>query len=283
MDRGLHRLSPSAAGGAAFGMSQLPCQAPDALDEAGLLARLDRSRLPRHLAVIMDGNRRWARQRRLPVLMGHRAGVKAFRRVMETCRELGIRVLTAYAFSAENWRRSPVEVRVLMQLFEHYTRSERQKLQRTGIRFRAVGRMDNLPEAVRRELKATEEATRDNTDMVLNLALNYGSREEITEAVRHLVREASAGRLEAEAVDEGVLSGALWTAGQPDPDLLIRTSGELRVSNFLLWQIAYTEFWFTELYWPDITRRVLLQALVDYQQRDRRYGGSTAAPQGVRS
>ncbi len=262
-------------------MSQLPCQAPENLDEAGLLARLDPARLPRHLAVIMDGNRRWARQRRLPVLLGHRAGVKAFRRVMETCRELGIQVLTAYAFSAENWRRSPVEVRVLMQLFEHYTRSERQKLQRTGIRFRAMGRMDNLPEAVRRELQATEEATRDNKDMVLNLALNYGGREEITEAVRHLVGEAAAGRLQPEAVDEALLSRTLWTGGQPDPDLLIRTSGELRVSNFLLWQIAYSEFWFTDLYWPDITRRVLLQALVDYQQRDRRYGGSAPAPQGV--
>lgn len=281
MDPGLHGLSPSAAGGAAPGMSQLPCQAPENLDEAGLLARLDPARLPRHLAVIMDGNRRWARQRRLPVLLGHRAGVKAFRRVMETCRELGIQVLTAYAFSAENWRRSPVEVRVLMQLFEHYTRSERQKLQRTGIRFRAMGRMDNLPEAVRRELQATEEATRDNKDMVLNLALNYGGREEITEAVRHLVGEAAAGRLQPEAVDEALLSRTLWTGGQPDPDLLIRTSGELRVSNFLLWQIAYSEFWFTDLYWPDITRRVLLQALVDYQQRDRRYGGSAPAPQGV--
>ena len=264
-------------------MSQLACHPLAHLDEAGLLALLDPTRLPRHVAVIMDGNRRWARQRRLPVLMGHRAGVKAFRRVMESCRELGIKVLTAYAFSAENWRRSPVEVRVLMQLFEHYTRAERQKLQRTGIRFRAVGRIDNLPEGVRRELQATEEATRDNSEMVLNLALNYGGREEITEAVRHLVKEASQGGLQAEAVDEELISRSLWTGGQPDPDLLIRTSGDLRVSNFLLWQIAYSEFWFTDLFWPDITRKVLLQALVEYQQRDRRYGGSTAAPQGVRS
>lgn len=257
------------------------CPPLDQLDEEELSARLDPTRRPRHVAVIMDGNRRWAKQRRLPVLMGHRAGVKAFRRVMEACRELGIQVLTAYAFSAENWRRSPAEVRVLMQLFEHYTRSERQKLQRTGIRFRAVGRIDALPEGVRRELQATEEATRNNSEMVLNLALNYGGREELTEACRRLAREVQAGRLAPEAIAEDTLSAALWTGGQPDPDLLIRTSGELRVSNFLLWQIAYTEFWFTDLFWPDITRKVLLQALVEYQQRDRRYGGSTPGPQGA--
>lgn len=264
-------------------MTQTPSPSLAHLDEDELLARLDRDRLPRHVAVIMDGNRRWAKERRLPVLLGHRAGVKAFRRVMETCRELGIQVLTAYAFSAENWRRSPAEVRVLMQLFEQYTRSERQKLQRTGIRFRAIGRLDSLPAGVRKELAATEEATRDNTDMVLNLALNYGGREEITDAVRRLAREAAEGRLDPGALEEETISQALWTAGQPDPDLMIRTSGELRVSNFLLWQIAYTEFWFTELFWPDITRKVVLQALVEYQQRDRRFGGTTAGPQGVAS
>lgn len=253
----------------------------EALDEAALLARLDRERLPRHVAVIMDGNRRWARQRGLPALLGHRAGVKAFRRVLEACRELGIQVFTAYAFSAENWRRSPTEVRVLMQLFEHYTRSERRRLEKNGIRFRAVGRLESLPEGVRRELAATEEATRHNRDMTLNLALNYGGREEITDAVRHLAREAAEGRLDPSQVDEDTVSGALWTAGQPDPDLLIRTSGELRVSNFLLWQIAYAEFWFTDLLWPDMDRKVLYRALVDFQQRDRRFGGSNPGPQGA--
>lgn len=245
--------------------------------EAELRSRLDPRRIPRHLAVIMDGNRRWARERRLPVLMGHRAGVKSFRRVMELCRELGIGVLTAYAFSAENWRRSPAEVRVLMQLFEQYTRAERGKLVRTGIRFRTVGCLDCLPESVRRELRATEEATRENSDMVLNLAVNYGARDEMLEAVRRLAREAAEGRLSPEEISEKTFSDHLWTAGQPDPDLLIRTSGELRVSNFLLWQIAYTEFWFTPLYWPDITRPVVLQAILDYQQRERRYGGSAVA------
>ena len=242
------------------------------LAEAELLARLDPARLPRHVAVIMDGNRRWARQRRLPVLMGHRAGVKAFRRVMETCRELGIQVLTAYAFSAENWRRSPAEVRVLMQLFEHYTRAERQKLQRTGIRFRAVGRIESLPAGVRRELEATEEATRHNTEMTLNLALNYGGREELTEAVRHLAREVAAGRLDPEAVGEETISQALWTGGQPDPDLLIRTSGEQRISNFLLWQLAYTEFHFTETLWPEFDGTAFEQAIRSYRKRERRFG-----------
>jgi undecaprenyl diphosphate synthase len=241
--------------------------------EEELRARLEQGVLPRHLAVIMDGNRRWARERRLPVIMGHRAGVKAFRRVMETCRELGIQVLTAYAFSAENWRRSQAEVRVLMQLFEQYTRLEREKLVRTGIRFRAIGRTDCLPESVRREFAATEEATRHNSAMILNLAVNYGAREELVEAARRLAADCLQGRLRPQDVDEAVFARYLWTEDQPDPDLLIRTSGELRVSNFLLWQIAYTEFHFTPLYWPDITRRVVLEALVDYQSRERRYGG----------
>lgn len=240
-----------------------------------LLSQLDLTRLPEHVAVIMDGNRRWAKERRLPVLLGHRAGVKTFRRVMETCREVGIKRLTAYAFSVENWRRSPTEVRVLMQLFEQYTRSEREKLVRTGIRFQTIGRTDLLPEAVQRELRATAEATAHNEAMVLNLALNYGSRDEILEAARQVGRDVAAGKLDPESLTEETFSDYLWTAGQPDPDLLIRTSGELRVSNFLLWQMAYTEFWFTPLYWPDLTRQVLLQALVEFQQRDRRFGGST--------
>jgi len=243
--------------------------------EEVLLSQLDLTRLPEHVAVIMDGNRRWAKERRLPVLLGHRAGVKTFRRVMETCREVGIKRLTAYAFSVENWRRSPTEVRVLMQLFEQYTRSEREKLVRTGIRFQTIGRTDLLPEAVQRELRATAEATAHNQAMVLNLALNYGSRDEILEAARQVGREVAAGKLDPESLTEESFSDYLWTAGQQDPDLLIRTSGELRVSNFLLWQMAYTEFWFTPLYWPDLTRQVLLQALVDFQQRDRRFGGST--------
>ena len=242
------------------------------MTEAELLASLDRSALPGHVAVIMDGNRRWAKERKLPVLLGHRAGVKAFRAVMEACRELGVKTLTAYAFSAENWRRSPAEVKVLMQLFEHYTKAERDKMVRTGVRFVPIGRVDLLPEPVLAEFRATAEATRHNTEMTLQLAVNYGGRDEIVEGARRFAKAVAEGRARPEDLDEEGFSQLLWTAGQPDPDLLIRTSGELRISNFLLWQSAYTEFWFTNLNWPDITRATLLEALLAYQRRDRRLG-----------
>lgn len=242
------------------------------MTEAELLARLDRSALPGHVAVIMDGNRRWAKERKLPVLLGHRAGVKAFRAVMEACRELGIQTLTAYAFSAENWRRSPAEVKVLMQLFEHYTKAEREKLVRTGVRFLPIGRLELLPYPVLAEFRATAEATRNNTEMTLQLAVNYGGRDEIVDAARRFAQAVLEGKAKPEELDEDGFSQLLWTAGRPDPDLLIRTSGELRISNFLLWQSAYTEFWFTELNWPDITRATLLEAFHAYQQRDRRLG-----------
>ncbi len=228
--------------------------------------------LPRHIAVIMDGNRRWATQRRLPAVFGHRAGVRSFRRLIETCREIGIEVLTAYAFSAENWRRSPKEVEVLMHLFERYAVREREKLRRTGVRFRVVGEIQNLPETVRREFLRTEEATSSNDAMTLNLAVNYSSREEILQAVRELVGKGIRGELDAEEIDERLFSSHLYTAGQPEPDLLIRTSGELRMSNFLLWQAAYTELFFTEKLWPDLDREVLDRALSAFGQRERRFG-----------
>lgn len=239
------------------------------MSEQELLAQLDRERLPRHLAVIMDGNRRWAQERHLPVVFGHRAGVKAFRLVMETCREFGISALTAYAFSVENWRRSETEVRVLMQLFEQYTRAERDKMVRTGIRFRILGRLDELPESVRREFETTVKATEQNRAMTLNLAVNYGGRDEIVRAAQSLLRDGAS----PEELSEERFSQYLDTAGQPDPDLLIRTSGEVRVSNFLLWQTAYTEMVFTPLYWPQVSRRVLLESFLEYQRRVRRYGG----------
>ncbi len=241
--------------------------------EEELLSRLDRDALPNHVAVIMDGNRRWARSRRLPALLGHRAGVKAFRRMVSLCLDLGIEVLTAYAFSAENWKRSPVEVRVLMNLFEHYSRLERNKMVESGIKFQAIGRIDLLPPAVRSEFYRTEEVTRGNTRLQLNLAVNYGGRDELVKAVREIAHEVKAGNLSPDEISEQTISSHLWTSGLPDPDLLIRTSGELRVSNFLLWQMAYTEFCFIDLYWPDVTREVLLQALLDYQGRERRFGG----------
>ena len=241
------------------------------------VARLSPADLPRHVAVIMDGNRRWAKERRLPSVLGHQAGVRSFRRLLEACRELEIPYLTAYAFSAENWRRSPVEVGILMQLFERYAAREREKLKRTGIRFQLIGNLDDLPAAVKHEFLLTAEATRHNTAMVLNLAVNYGSREEILRAVRGLAEKASRGELSPESITAELFSDQLYTAGQPEPDLLIRTSGELRMSNFLLWQAAYTEFFFTDAYWPDVDRKVLEQALSAFSKRERRYGGGEAS------
>jgi undecaprenyl diphosphate synthase len=231
------------------------------------------SALPRHLAVIMDGNRRWAKERRLPSVLGHRAGVRAFRRLLERCRELEIPYLTAYAFSAENWRRSPLEVEVLMRLFERYAAREREKLRRTGIRFHLIGDIDDLPVRVREEFLRTVEATAHNTAMTLNLAVNYGSREELLRAMKQLAEEARDGLLEPSQITANMVSEKLYTGGQPDPDLLIRTSGELRMSNFLLWQSAYTEFFFTDAYWPDVNDAVLDQALEAFATRDRRFGG----------
>jgi undecaprenyl diphosphate synthase len=239
------------------------------LSESELLQQLDLSRLPLHLAVIMDGNRRWAKERHLPAVFGHRAGVKAFRLVMETCRELGIRCLTAYAFSVENWRRSETEVRVLMQLFEQYTRAERDKMVRTGICFRTLGRLEELPESVRQEFAQTTAATAHNSAMTLNLAVNYGGRDEIVRAAQRLLRQG----YPPDQLTEETFSGYLDTGQQPDPDLMIRTSGEVRISNFLLWQTAYSELYFTPLYWPQVSRRVLLEAFLEFQQRNRRYGG----------
>lgn len=233
--------------------------------------------LPRHLAVIMDGNRRWAKVRRLPAVLGHQAGVRSFRRLLEACREIGIPYLTAYAFSAENWRRSPAEVSVLMQLFERYAAREREKLRRTGIRFCLIGNVDELPEQVRQEFLRTVEATKDNTAMVLNLAVNYGSREEIVRAVQQIAAAVKDGSLPVEAIEADTITDHLYTAGQPEPDLMIRTSGELRMSNFLLWQSAYTEFFFTDAYWPDVDRAVLDLALREFAQRDRRFGGGKIA------
>lgn len=233
------------------------------------------SRLPEHIAVIMDGNRRWAKEKRLPAVLGHRAGVRAFRRMLERCRELEIPHLTAYAFSAENWRRSPLEVEVLMKLFERYAARERDKLRRTGIRFQLIGNLEDLPARVREEFDKTAEATKHNTAMTLNLAVNYGAREELVRAVRELVAEAAEGGISSAEITEELVSSRLYTSGQPDPDLLIRTSGELRMSNFLLWQSAYTEFYFTESYWPDVDEKVLEHALQEFAKRDRRYGGGT--------
>jgi undecaprenyl diphosphate synthase len=237
--------------------------------EAGLARQVDFARLPAHVAIIMDGNGRWAARRHLPRVEGHRAGIGAVRDTVEASARLGIPVLTLFAFSVENWKRPRAEVSTLMTLLKRYLRLDLDTLLRHDIRFEVIGRPDELAANVRRELARATEKTAGNRGMQFNIALNYSGRAEIVDAVRRLVASGVA----AEAIDEPRVAGCLYTAGQPDPDLLIRTSGEMRVSNFLLWQIAYSEIWVTDTLWPDFRCRHLLEAIVAYQKRDRRYGG----------
>ena len=237
--------------------------------EADLARQVDFARLPAHVAVIMDGNGRWAAQRHLPRVEGHRAGIDSVRDAVELSARLGVGVLTLYAFSVENWKRPPTEVAVLMGLLKRYLRLELDTLMRHNIRFRVIGRDTELSTEIRRELELGIERTESNTGMLFNIALNYGGRAEIVDAARQAIRaEISPGDL-----DEERFGDLLYTAGQPDPDLLIRTSGEMRVSNFLLWQIAYSEIWVTDTLWPDFRASHLLEGILAYQQRDRRYGG----------
>ena len=238
-----------------------------------LARRLDFDRLPQHVAVIMDGNGRWAARRHLPRVEGHRAGTRAVREVIETSARLGLKYITLYAFSVENWKRPAAEVATLMALLKRYLRSELETLLTNNIRLEVIGRTQELSTDVQHELHVAIERTSRNTGTVLTIALNYGGRAEIIDAVRRLAADVRENRLDPESIDEAMLSSRLYTAGQPDPDLLIRTSGELRVSNFLLWQIAYSEIWVTDVLWPDFRRRHLLQAILDFQKRERRYGG----------
>jgi undecaprenyl diphosphate synthase len=237
--------------------------------EDALARQVHFDRLPAHIAVIMDGNGRWAAQRHLPRVEGHRAGIESVRETVEGSARLGIQVLTLYAFSVENWKRPAAEVSTLMLLLKRYLRSELNTLLRNNIRFKVVGRVEDLARDVQNELRDAEKKTATNTGMLFNIALNYGGRAEIVEAARRMVAEG----ISADAIDEARFSSYLYTAGQPDPDLLIRTSGEMRVSNFLLWQIAYAEIWVTDTLWPDFRQQHLLEAIVAYQKRDRRYGG----------
>jgi undecaprenyl diphosphate synthase len=239
--------------------------------EEALAREVQFDRLPQHVAVIMDGNGRWAAQRHLPRVEGHRAGIESVRDVVESSARIGIKVLTLYAFSVENWKRPVTEVSTLMSLLKRYLRLELNTLLRNNIRFKVIGRADELARDVQTELKAAENKTASNTGMQFNIALNYGGRAEIVEAAKRLI----ASGVRADEVDEQRFAGFLYTAGQPDPDLLIRTSGEMRVSNFLLWQIAYAEIWVSETLWPDFRQRHLLEAILAYQKRDRRYGGIT--------
>ena len=246
--------------------------APGSPDRA-LLDALDLARLPRHVAVIMDGNGRWAKQRHLPRVEGHRAGAAAVRDTVETAARLGLDALTLYAFSTENWKRPKAEVSTLFTLLKEYLRREFRTLAENDIRFRVMGRPDGLDATVRSALDLALEATAGCRGMVFSVALNYSGRAEIADAARRLARDAVDGRIAPEAIDEDAVARRLHTADLPDPDLLIRTSGEMRISNFLLWQIAYAEIHVTPVLWPDFRCRHFLEALVDYQRRERRYGG----------
>jgi undecaprenyl diphosphate synthase len=239
--------------------------------EPHLLAQLDLDRLPRHIAVIMDGNGRWAKKRRLPRIAGHRAGIRAVRQAVEACARLGVPYLTLYAFSLENWKRPHTEITLLMGLLREYLKKEIDELNKQNIRLGVIGRIRELPNPVQRDLETALLRTRQNTGLRLTLALNYGARAELVDAIRTLVE--SAERNGALTIDEATLREHLYTHDLPDPDLLIRTSGELRLSNFLLWQVAYSEIWVTETLWPDFTQNDLFQAIIDYQKRERRYGG----------
>jgi undecaprenyl diphosphate synthase len=244
-----------------------------------LAQSLDAARLPAHIAIIMDGNGRWARQRRLPRVAGHKAGIGPVRSSVETCARLGVKVLTLYAFSVENWKRPRHEVETLWRLLRYYLRQELPELQRNDIRLQAIGRLEALPPEVRRELEAAVEATSSNRGLLVNLAINYGGRAEIVDAVNSILEMARLeGSLDSLRLDEELIATNLYTAACPDPDLLIRTSGEMRISNFLLWQIAYAELYVTETLWPDFSRGDLLRAVLEYQKRDRRYGGLSAGP-----
>jgi len=255
-------------------LEQLLASIPPGSHDETLARQVNFEQLPAHVAIIMDGNGRWAAQRHLPRVEGHRAGIDSVRDVVETSARLGIDVLTLYAFSVENWKRPRAEVNTLMMLLKRYIRIELGTLLKNNIQFRVIGRPDELSVDVQRELEIGIRQTATNTGMQFNIALNYGGRAEIVDAARRAI----AAGIAAEDLDERRFSDFLYTAGQPDPDLLIRTSGEMRVSNFLLWQIAYSEIWVTETLWPDFRRRDLLEAVVAFQKRERRYGGIKPSP-----
>jgi undecaprenyl diphosphate synthase len=239
----------------------------------GLSDQIDRGALPAHIAIIMDGNGRWARKRGLPRVAGHRAGINAVREVIEGSAELGIPVLTLYAFSVENWKRPQAEVSTLMQLLKQYLNRELDNIHKNNIRFRTIGRTDQLSSSVQRELEKAITRTCGNTGMVFSVALNYGGRAEIVDAVNRIIRNGGKALEAGGGVTEKQFANYLYTAGLPDPDLLIRTSGELRISNFLLWQIAYAEIWVTDTLWPDFDKLHLYEAIIAFQKRERRYGG----------
>ena len=240
--------------------------------EETLLDQIDLDRLPTHVAIIMDGNGRWAQSRKLPRVEGHRAGIASVRETVETCARLGIKVLTLYAFSEENWQRPAAEVRALMKLLNRFLKTELEEMQHNGICLKAIGRIERLPKETGKILLETIEKTSSNEEMVLTLALSYGGRQEILDGIRKIAIQIENREKTAKDVSEKLISDSLYTAGIPDPDLLIRTSGEYRISNFLLWQISYSEFYFTPTLWPDFDKEEYLRAIETYQKRERRFG-----------
>ncbi|MBI4634682.1 MAG: isoprenyl transferase [Deltaproteobacteria bacterium] len=236
------------------------------------MINLDLEKLPRHIAIIMDGNGRWAQRHTLGRISGHKKGAEAVRVAVRTCREIGIQYLTLYAFSVENWIRPPEEVNALMDLLEEYLRSETTEMIKNNIRLATIGNVDALRDSIKNLLLDIMEKTAKNNRLILNLALSYGGRDEIVEAVRKIIGDCRTNKITPAELTKDSFSSYLYTAHMPDPDLLIRTSGEYRLSNFLLWQMAYTEFYFTDILWPDFKKEDLLKAIADYQQRERRYG-----------
>lgn len=239
------------------------------LSDLGLIP----DRLPQHVAIIMDGNGRWAQSRGLPRVEGHRRGVTSVRKIVEESARLGMKQLTLYCFSTENWKRPKLELELLMKLLRRFLVEERKRIVDQGLQFTTIGRADGLSNTVLDEIAKTREVSKDNTGMTLCLALNYGSRQEISDAVQSIARSVAAGKQDPEAIDEDTVADALYTGGMPDPDLVIRTAGEMRISNFLLWQISYSELFVTETYWPDFHEDQYHSALKSYASRDRRFGG----------
>ena len=241
-------------------------------EEIAYKEKIDTTRLPEHIAIIMDGNGRWAKAQGKHRIFGHKNGVKAVREVTEGCAEIGVKHLTLYAFSTENWNRPKMEVSALMELLFLTIGKEIKTLQKNNIRLNAIGHLHNLPESNRKALTEVMEATKNNTRMTLTLALSYGSREELTEAAKKIAIDFKAGRITLDEISQQTMGDHLYTKGMPDPELMIRTSGEHRISNFLLWQLAYTELYFTEKFWPEFSKNDLYQAIYDFQNRERRFG-----------
>jgi len=231
-------------------------------------------KLPRHVAIIMDGNGRWAKKRALNRIRGHEEGAESVREIVRVSREIGIPFLTLYAFSEENWKRPGYEIQALMNLLKRFLRSELKEMLTNGIRLQAIGRIHKLPEDVQEELRKTARETSQNRDMVLTLALSYGSRQEILDAIQGIAKGVKAGKISPEDINEELISSSLYTEGMPEPDLLIRTSAEYRVSNFLLWQIAYAEMYFTPTLWPEFRKQEYMEAIREYQRRERRFGAT---------